>query len=128
MTNADQGWRLAREIINAIAKEYEWPEYDYPQERKALAVLSPEQRARLTGTYEVPSQGKKKHFVTVNEKDGRLFLAISDYLDSVELYAESETTCFTLEFPITLTFRKNAKGVISELLSDQGWRATRSRQ
>jgi CubicO group peptidase (beta-lactamase class C family) len=128
MTNADQGWRLAREIINAIAKEYEWPEYNYPQERKTLAVFSPEQRADLTGTYEVASQGKKKHFVTINEKDGRLFLAIADYLDSVELYPESETKCFTLEFPMVLTFRKDTKGVISELQSDQGWRASRSRQ
>jgi len=127
MTNADQGWRLAREITNAIAKEYEWPEYDYPQERKTLAVFSPEQRADLRGTYEVASQGQKKHFVTIHEKDGRLLLAIADYLDSVELYPESETKCFTLEFPMVLTFRRDAKGLISELLSDQGWRASRSR-
>jgi CubicO group peptidase (beta-lactamase class C family) len=32
MTNADEGWRLGREVLWAIAEEYDWPGYDYQPE------------------------------------------------------------------------------------------------
>jgi CubicO group peptidase (beta-lactamase class C family) len=126
MTNADQGWRVGREILNSIAKEYSWPDYLYPQEHKTLATLSNEQRAGLVGTYEIQSSAQKKRFVTVKDKDAHLFLAMADYSEDVELYAESETKCFTLACPISLTLRMDTSGIVAELVSDEGWRAKRT--
>lgn len=125
MTNADQGWRLAREMINAIAKEYDWPEFDYPPEQKTAITLRPEQRESLLGEYTASYDGRQRIVVRILEKDGQLFLDISDYPHLVELIAESESQWFTLENAMKLSFRKDESGVAVEVISDQGWRAKR---
>ena len=60
MTNGDQGWRLAREILWAVAREYKWPEYaDCPDIRK-VANLSQAELERFVGqcriSFSSPSQ------------------------------------------------------------------------
>ena len=55
MTNAAQGGALAQEILETIARVYEWP--DFPQSGVQLVRLEAELLDRYTGTFKVPSRG-----------------------------------------------------------------------
>jgi CubicO group peptidase (beta-lactamase class C family) len=126
MTCADQGWRLGREVLGAIAKEYGWPDYTYEPEIRKIAQVGPDAMASLVGQYRLASEAHSKHVIRITQEAGRLYIEISDHLHKVELYAESETKFFTIEGAMSLTVIKDEAGVISEIAGDQGWRAKRS--
>jgi hypothetical protein len=125
MTSADQGWRLAREALWAIAKEYGWPDHDYRPEVKEVVEVAPEKMARLVGRYRRASKSGADYVISITQSEGHLFLDISNYLDRVELFPSPDGKFFTIEFAMTLNFVKDANEVISEVISDQGWRAKR---
>ncbi len=56
MTNASQGGALAQEILDTIARVYEWP--DFPRSGVQLVRLEAELLDRYTGTFEDPSGGR----------------------------------------------------------------------
>jgi hypothetical protein len=126
MTCSDQGWRLGREVLWAIAKEYSWPEYSYEPEVKKVAQVASDVLARLVGQYRVSSEARIDRVISISQDGGRLFIEISDYLHKVELYPESEAKFFTIEYAMGLTLMKDEAGAISEIVGDQGWRAKRA--
>jgi CubicO group peptidase (beta-lactamase class C family) len=125
MTSADQGWRLAREALWAIAKEYGWPDHDYQPEVKQVVEVEPDKMLPLVGRYRRVSKSGADRVISITQNDGHLFLEISDDLHRVGLYPASEAEYFTIEFAMTVTFVKDASGAVLEVVSDQGWRAKR---
>jgi CubicO group peptidase (beta-lactamase class C family) len=125
MTSAAQGWRLAREALWAIAKEYDWPDHDYQPEMKQVAQLERDAFTPLVGRYRRASKSGADQFISITQHEGQLHLEISDYPGRIELYHSPDGKFFTVEFAMTLNFIKDANGAISEVASDHGWRAKR---
>jgi len=125
MTNGDQGWRLAREFLWAIAREYEWPEYPYCPEIKKTVNLSPAERQRFVGRYQIALPPPSQLTLNITQDNGRLSAQIPGYGQKVNLYPQSSDACCTLEDAMTLKFVKDEAGTFQEVHSDLGWRAKR---
>jgi CubicO group peptidase (beta-lactamase class C family) len=125
MTNADQGWQIARELLVAVAKEYEWPAFNYPQQRRMSAPVSRAVLSKIVGEYRLASNGVVKPTVRISTQDDQLYIEISDYLDPTPFYSESETVYFTTQLTMTLRFTKNDGGEFVTVTSDHGWSASR---
>jgi len=125
MTSGSQGWRLARETLWSIAKEYHWPGYDYSPEVKKIAKVAPAILARYAGRYRFQSTVATNIIITVTRSGDRLFARGSDGPRKAELFPQSEDRFFILEDAISVTFARDATGAVSEIVSDQGWCAKR---
>lgn len=125
MTCGDQGWRLAREILWAIAEEYQWPDYEYRPEVKRVARLSPDELDRFAGRYRLADSRPTSRILEITREGDGLFARLSDHPGRVPLYPESADRCFTIENATTLWFLKEETGRFTEAASDQGWRARR---
>ena len=115
MTNSDSGAQLSSEFLRAVAKEYNWPDFQ-PVERtlgKIDAALLP----NYAGKYEVPGVGK----LIVTAKDAKLYIQ-ADPLgpEPQELLPEVDSQFFVLSRDLTFAFQKDDKGVISKLLFHVG--------
>ncbi len=115
MTNADSGGALQSEFLRAVAKEYNWPDFQ-PAER-ALGKVDPALFSTYSGTYEITGMGK----LTISTKEGKLFI-LADPLgpDPQELLPESDTQFFVLSNEASFTFQKDDKGAISKLIIKAG--------
>jgi hypothetical protein len=126
MTNGDQGWRLARELLWAIAREYKWPEYAYRPEIKKVASLSQAELERFVGRYRISLSHPSQWTLSITRNGDRLSAQILGYAQKVNLYPESSDACFTIEDAMTLRFVKDETGSFIEVISDLGWRAKRA--
>ncbi len=68
MVNSDRGRTIADDIVRAIAREYEWPDYP-PGEVRDVIALPAERLRRYEGTFE--GEG---HVLAVARADGGLVL------------------------------------------------------
>lgn len=125
MTNGAQGWRLAREILWAIAREYQWPEYSYRPEIKKVVRLSQDELERFVGRYRISFSQPSQWTLHITRDGDRLSARILDYGRQVHLYPESHDRCFTIEDAMTLRFVKDETGSLTDIVSDIGWRAKR---
>jgi CubicO group peptidase (beta-lactamase class C family) len=124
MTNGQQGWRLAREILWSIAQEYEWPDHEYRPEIKKVVNLSHNDLERFVGLYRI-WLGKPSQWTLRITRDGdRMFVQMSSNAHRLRLYASSRDACFTVEDAMTLNFVGDAED-FAEVVSDLGWRAKR---
>lgn len=128
MTNADQGWRLGREILWSIAKEYDWPAYDYEPEVKRVAQIDSTVLGRLVGEYRLSFAAPTNRFINISCEEGRLFAQMSGHSYKIAVYPESDAKYFSIEDAMSLTFVEDEAGTVSEVVSDQGWRAKRSKR
>ena len=87
LTNAISGIFLYREILNALAEVYEWP--DFLLAPKHLKVLTDDDLQRYVGTYRIVS-GMEMPLLRVWTECGRLYNAI----DGIR-FGEQETFCDT---------------------------------
>ena len=125
MTNGDQGWRLAREILWAIAGEYKWPEYAYHPDIKEVASLPQAELERFVGSYQISFSRPSEYTLNITRDEDRLSAEILGYAHKVQMYPQSSDACFTIEDAITLRFLKDETGSFTEVVSDLGWRAKR---
>jgi len=110
MTNGDRGGALVSEILRGVAREYGWP--DYRTEERALAEVNPEIYGTYSGEY------KTNFTITVTAESGRLYLQAPPLgPERVELFPESETGFFTLSENIKITFVKDERGAVKELIA-----------
>jgi len=112
MTNSDSGDSLTGEYLGAVAKEYNWPDFQ-PIER-TLAKIDPVALLNYAGVYEAAGLGK----VTVTAKEGKLYLQVAPFgPEPIELLPESDTSFFSLSHGINLpfVFKKDEKGAVSQL-------------
>jgi CubicO group peptidase (beta-lactamase class C family) len=110
MANGDLGHPLIEEIMRAIAKEYNWP--DYRVKEKASVTVDPKMFADYAGEYE---SGPRR--ITISADGARLFLVALPYgRDKVEMFAESDSKYFVQLDETTFTFFRDASGNVTELV------------
>jgi len=125
MTSGDQGWRLGREILRAIAQEYQWPDYDEPPLARHVAPLTSDQLDRFVGRYRLNGTAASPLILNITRDGDALSAEIADHLPRTRLYPESPDRCFTLQDAMTLTFVPDEAGRFTTVISDLGWRARR---
>lgn len=107
MTNADQGYQLANEILRGIADEYGWPDYR-PIPRTAMPLDAAAQAA-AAGRYTI---GDRLPAVITLHEDG-LFLQVGAETPA-RLFAESEDVLFTLE-NLEIRLLRDEAGLVAAL-------------
>jgi CubicO group peptidase (beta-lactamase class C family) len=117
MTNGDRGGFLAGEVLQAIAREYDWPAFQ-PVEKKVVAV-EPKVLALYEGRYEL----QPGRFLDVKLEGGTLF--VGDVEGMVELYPESETRFFDTVEGHIIVFVKGSDGRATHMLIDGQLKAPR---
>jgi hypothetical protein len=112
MCNSDSGSELNEEIVRAVAKEYDWPDYR-PRERNVVKVDTKTLES-YCGRYQLFPD----FILTVTIKDGRLF-SVATGQPQCELFPESERLFFYTVVEAEITFPKNANGKVTELILNQ---------
>lgn len=99
MTNSDNGSPLASEIIAALAEELGWTGQFVRM--VAPVALSPEQRARLVGTYQSKSAGID---VTISASGDTLSAEVARLMPKERFVATSDSTIVGVESGTILAF------------------------
>lgn len=115
MTNSDNGGMLMAEMLRAVAKEYNWP--DFRTKERAVAKVPAPALEEYAGTYEQPMIGK----LSITLENGRLYLQSDAMrLNGEEIYPQSETEFFMTSQDLTFEFHKDAKGTVTEVVLHAG--------
>jgi hypothetical protein len=112
MTNSDSGSGLGEEIFRSIAQEYGWT--DYLPKEKVLAHVDPKIYGSYAGQYELAPNV----LLNVTAEEGRLRGQVTGQ-PKIELYPESETRFFLLAAPVQITFVKDERGQVTQLILEQ---------
>jgi CubicO group peptidase (beta-lactamase class C family) len=118
MTNGDQGFLLAPEILRAIATEYQWP--DYRRISHSLATVEPAILSHYAGTY----AQNPEYDLNITLESGRLVMQTVSSTPQPgafksrrsPLYPESGTNFFFLDSPAVIEFVPNTAGQAEYLL------------
>ncbi|HUQ82084.1 MAG TPA: serine hydrolase domain-containing protein [Gemmatimonadaceae bacterium] len=105
MTNGDGGPMLIREVMRALAAEYEWP--DYAAKKVTTVALTPAAVAGLTGKYMLKVG---PGIVADIHKDGERIMMTAPQIPVEELLPESDTTFVTSTLGWRITFARDASG------------------
>ena len=109
MTNGDGGDALLSEILRAIAREYDWP--DYRPTEKTVVPLDPETAGQYVGRYD--DEGTR---ITITRQGEQLFLQTPPMGPTpLKLYPSGERSFFILEGDIDVTFARDAEGRVTSL-------------
>ncbi len=113
MTNSDHGGQLASEVLRAVAKEYNWPDFQ-PKEHKAVAV-DPKVIDGYVGRYQLAPG-----FILTFTREGDHFFAQATGQPKAELFAESDHDFFLTVVEAQTTFVTDSKGHATEVVLHQG--------
>jgi CubicO group peptidase (beta-lactamase class C family) len=113
MMNANRAMPLAGELIRAVAREYNWPEYLDPE--RVVANVDAKTLSAYAGEYELGAN----RTATVTVVNGRIFLEPAGQTRE-ELFPESEVTFFPMLPNTSITFVRDAAGQVTELVLRQG--------
>jgi len=113
MTNSDRGGALIPEIMFAIAREYNWPDYK-PVERTEVKVDPGIFRAYV-GRYQLAPN----FILTVTQEDDHLMTQATGQ-EKVEIFPESDRKYFTKVIDAEITFVCDSQGRATELILHQG--------
>jgi hypothetical protein len=127
MTNAQQGEQLMNEILRAVAREYNWP--DFRPAEHTLIPIDPTTLLAFAGTYTLTGpDGQDK--LTVTSRNNHLYLTGSysvgttyhfTLTDPVELLPTAAQEFFTLSTgATTFRFEKNSPGAIESCIIASG--------
>jgi CubicO group peptidase (beta-lactamase class C family) len=118
MTNGDLGSELLMEILRSLSAEYDWPDFK-PVERVKLKI-DVNLLESYAGTYEFAPANQ----ITIVKEGDHL---VADSLPVVptgrakcEFYPESDGSFFSLKTVDIISFKKNARGEVTELIVKQG--------
>ncbi len=120
MMNANRTQPLSQELIRAIAREYNWPDFR-PVER-VLAKVDPAVYQKYAGVYELDNGFK----ITMTAEEGRLW-AQGQGQSKFEMLPESETKFFS-DNGIVQSFELSADGAVAALIIEQGGQTTRAKR
>lgn len=111
MSNSDSGDIFASEYVRAIAREYNWP--DFQAIERSLVKADPAVFSAYVGTYEIPNVDK----FTVTTKDSKLYIKAGALGPEPEqVFPESETKFFATSRDFVFEFQKDEKGVVSKMM------------
>lgn len=120
MMNANRAMPLAQELIRAIAREYNWPDYLPPE--RVLAKVDSAVYQKYAGLYELDSGFK----ITMTAEEGRLW-AQGQGQSKFELLPESETKYFS-DSGIAHRFEMDAGGAVVAVIIEQGGQTRRAKR
>ncbi len=117
MTNSDRGDRLAGEILRSIAKEYGWT--DYQPKIKVIASVDPKTWDAYVGQYQLDISSAI--VLSIISEGGKLFMELKQPggVSKAELLPESNNKFFRREIDFDITFVRNEKGRVTELIMRQ---------
>jgi len=117
MTNSDRGDRLAGEILRSIAKEYGWT--DYQPKIKVIASVDPKTWDAYVGQYQLDISSAI--VVSITNEGGKLTMELKQpgSVSKAELLPESNNKFFRREIDFDITFVRNEKGLVTELIMRQ---------
>ncbi|HUR56704.1 MAG TPA: serine hydrolase domain-containing protein [Opitutaceae bacterium] len=108
MTNSDNGNRIITEVLRALAREYEWPDYQVV-ERPAHS-LAPGAFRPFAGRYE-----REDTTLTFIEREGRYYVQLASGT-RVEIFAQSDSEFFSLTSPDIWAFERNSAGEVTHVV------------
>ena len=108
MTNSDNGGTLIPEILRALAREYDWP--DYRMVEKTAVPLTESAVAAFSGRYERESTP-----VLAFRLNGHFYLRIGDR-PRFEIFPQSDHEFFTLDSPDLWSFERAPTGLASHIV------------
>ena len=108
MTNSDNGYALAEEIMRSIAKEYGW--FEYLPKEKVIVSVDRKIYDSYAGQYEIAPN----FFLTITNENGKLMSQMTGQ-SKLELFAESENDFFLKVSETEIKFVKNAQGTVTGL-------------
>jgi CubicO group peptidase (beta-lactamase class C family) len=117
MTNSDRGDRLAGEILRSIAKEYGWT--NYQPKVKVIASVDPKAWDAYVGQYQLDISSAI--VVSIINEGGKLIMELKQPggASKAELLPESDNKFFRRELDFDITFVRNEKGRVTELIMRQ---------
>lgn len=108
MTNSDNGFLLADEILRALSEVYEWP--DFKPVEKTLYRLDPSIYPGYVGRYEVTPE----YALVVSHEDYYLVIRPTGQAPT-RFYVESQTFFFSVDPYIRIQFHADEKGDVTGL-------------
>ncbi|KQC02011.1 serine hydrolase [Pedobacter sp. Hv1] len=118
MVNSDNG-AITEEIINSVATVYDWKDFYNPLQRPKIITVPQTILANYVGEYK--RKADDKFYIKISLVNGRFFYSEPGW-DGFELYAGAENDFFSREFPVGITFVKDAEGKVIELEYHRGSR------
>ena len=109
MTNGDDGFVLADEIVHAISAVYGWPDF-HPTVRAAVQV-DPKLLPQYVGTYEL----QPGFTLAITVEDGKLMMLPTGQ-GKLPLFAESESKFFPIAIDTEIEFVKDEHGTVTLLI------------
>jgi hypothetical protein len=113
MTNSDVGGQLIGEVLGAIAKEYNWPDFQ-PKERKTVK-LDPKVFDGYAGLYQLAP-----NFILSFTREGDRFFTEATGQPKAEIFPESEHDFFLTVVDAQVTFVTDGQGHATEVILHQG--------
>jgi CubicO group peptidase (beta-lactamase class C family) len=113
MTNSDAGAALYMEVVRAVARVYDWPDFR-PEARKVVQV-APQVIEPYVGDYVLD----RDFVITITRDGGQLFASYPGQ-PKARLLAESETQFFPEGNALRLTFERDGKGRVTHLVVQTG--------
>jgi CubicO group peptidase (beta-lactamase class C family) len=111
MTNGDDGDWLVDEILQGIARQYDWPEFN--PKTKSIASVEPSVVEALAGDYRIDSMGGIPFSVDV--RGGVAYLVVPVFRSDLQLYPASETTFFAREATMDIVVVRDREGAVTAL-------------
>jgi len=115
MTNSDNGGQVMGEILRAIAKEYDWPDFR-PKEHKVIA-LDPKLFDGYVGRYQLAPD-----FILTFTREGDHFFTQATGQPKAEVFPDSEHDFFLTVVDAQVTFVTDGQGHATEVILHQGGR------
>ncbi|HEU6451856.1 MAG TPA: serine hydrolase [Gemmatimonadaceae bacterium] len=113
MTNSDAGAALYMEVVRAVARVYDWP--DFRPETRTVVQAAPGVIEPYAGDYVLD----KDFVITITRDGGQLFASYPGQ-PKTRLLAESETQFFPEGNALRLTFERDGKGRVTHLVVHTG--------
>ena len=115
MTNSDNGGQAMGEILRAISKEYNWPDFR-PKEHKVIA-LDPKVFNAYAGRYQLTPD-----FILTFTREGDHFFTQATGQPKAEIFPESDHDFFLTVVDAQVTFVTDSQGHATEIILRQGGR------
>jgi len=118
MINSDNGV-LTEEIVNSVATVYNWKGFYNPLQRPKIITVPQNILENYVGEYRF--KAGDKFYIKISQVNGHLFYSEPSW-DGFELYAGTENDFFSREYPVGVTFIKDAAGKVVEIEYHNGTR------
>lgn len=115
MTNSDNGSMLIGEVLETIAHEYGWA--DFQPTTHHVAKIDPRRFDVLTGSYQVAPE-----FILTITREGDRFFSQATHQGQVEIFPENEHEYFSKVVGAQMTFEMDSEGRPKRLILHQGGR------